>query len=358
MDLVSQADIANVAGVRFVDPRHGTHAPTTGTPARRRGSVRRTTTVDARRPEGLAAGVWLVGRGRDLLTRADGTAEVVAQATTEVDVRYSGGPIVHGISTDPQVEGIEALVGRVASTGFRGVIDESVAASPGSILYLLLDETPASVLVSGYAIGHAASRGELEAQDLAKMRPPGPALQFPDLCAGFRVGGVIHSNIETQGRPPQVTGPIAQPIVDPADAIGWHETVQLGANEMRRARRHDLWRDDEGVLHVDAFFRDSHVGSDGVETVIHEYTVEASVDEERGVVLACEATPRVLPWLECPEAAASAHRLVGMKLRGLRPRVRAELIGPSTCTHLNDTLRELEDVLALTPVLGSFGQPR
>jgi hypothetical protein len=33
--------------------------------------------------------------------------------------------------------------------------------------------------------------------------------------------------------------------------------------------------------------------------------------------------------------------------------VRAELIGPTTCTHLNDTLRELEDVLALAPLLES-----
>jgi hypothetical protein len=122
---------------------------------------------------------------------------------------------------------------------------------------------------------------------------------------------------------------------------------------MRRARRHDLWRDEDGVLRVDAFFRDSHMASDGVETVVHEYTVEASVDDESGVVLACEATPRVLPWIECPEAANSAGRLVGMSLKGLRPRVRAELIGPSTCTHLNDTLRELEDVLALAPLLGS-----
>jgi Protein of unknown function (DUF2889) len=61
-------------------------------------------------------------------------------------------------------------------------------------------------------------------------------------------------------------------------------------------------------------------------------------------VVTCEATPRVLPWTECPEAAASAGRLAGMSLAGLRPDVRAQFVGPSTCTHLNDVLRGLEDV--------------
>jgi hypothetical protein len=344
-------DFATTAPVRFVDPRHGTHAPSSGTLGRRAGSVRRTTTVDARRPEGMAVGVRLVGRGRDLVTGRDGAAEVVGRAATEVDVRYSAGPVVHAISAEPDVAGVQALVGRIASSGFRAVIDEAVETPPGSLLYLLLDEIPASVLVSGYAIGHAASSGELDAQDMTRLRPPGPALQFPDLCAGFRVGGVIHQSIEHQGRPPLVTGPMATVIADPDDELSWHELAELGPTEMRRARRHDLWRDGDGVLRIDAFFRDSHMARDGVETVVHEYTVAAAVDEERGVVLECEATPRVLPWLECPDAAASAGRLAGMELRGLRPRVRAELTGPTTCTHLNDTLRELEDALVLAALL-------
>jgi Protein of unknown function (DUF2889) len=61
-------------------------------------------------------------------------------------------------------------------------------------------------------------------------------------------------------------------------------------------------------------------------------------------VVQCQATPRVLPWRECPQAAASAQRLAGMSVVGLRRQVREELTGPTTCTHLNDTLRGLEDV--------------
>jgi hypothetical protein len=33
-----------------------------------------------------------------------------------------------------------------------------------------------------------------------------------------------------------------------------------------------------------------------------------------------------------------------MPVMGLRPEVRAQFVGPSTCTHLNDVLRGLEDV--------------
>jgi hypothetical protein len=97
------------------------------------------------------------------------------------------------------------------------------------------------------------------------------------------------------------------------------------------------------VWAIDAHFRDSYVDDEG-ETVVHEYTVVARVDAATEVFLEAEATPRVLPWFECPEAAASAGRLAGRSLDSLRAGVRAEFLGASTCTHLNDMLRALADV--------------
>jgi len=277
---------------------------------------------------------------------------VLGTATSEVRIAYSAGPVVQAVWSDPEVDGIDALVGQVASSGFRRVVEESVDSPRGSLLYLLLDETPASTLVSGFAVGHATARGAIAADELERLRPPGPALQVADLCAGWQAGGVIMTEIESGRGVPLVTGPAAPSVLDPADPLGWHDAPPIGADEMRRARRHDLWRDPDGTLHVDAFFRDSHVDPEGLETVVHEYTVEATVSADASIVLSCAATPRVLPWMECPQAAASAGRLAGMRLYGLRPGVRATLVGPSTCTHLNDTLRELEDVVALAPALG------
>jgi len=118
-------------------------------------------------------------------------------------------------------------------------------------------------------------------------------------------------------------------------------------------RRIDVRRSnvDLALAEVDAFFRDSHMGEDGYETIIHEYVIAATVDTASMTFVDATATPHVLPWWECPQAAASAHRLAGRPLAMLRPAVRAEFLGPTTCTHLNDTLRSLEDVASLCAAL-------
>ena len=81
-----------------------------------------------------------------------------------------------------------------------------------------------------------------------------------------------------------------------------------------------------------------------VEAPRNSARTPARVDAATSTVLEATATPRVLPWFECPEAAASAGRLAGRTLDSLRAGVRAEFLGASTCTHLNDMLRALADV--------------
>jgi Protein of unknown function (DUF2889) len=95
------------------------------------------------------------------------------------------------------------------------------------------------------------------------------------------------------------------------------------------------------------------VDRDGVETIVHEYTVSAAVDSSDGVLAWCAARARVLPWVECPAAAMSAGRLAGVPVAGLRRHVRETFLGTSTCTHLNDTLRSLEDIPALLDLAGT-----
>jgi hypothetical protein len=62
----------------------------------------------------------------------------------------------------------------------------------------------------------------------------------------------------------------------------------------------------------------------------------------------------VLPWQECPGAIGSATRIQGMTLSAMRDRVRAEFVGISTCTHLNDTLRAIADLDALSDLRGEL----
>jgi hypothetical protein len=90
---------------------------------------------------------------------------------------------------------------------------------------------------------------------------------------------------------------------------------------------------------------------------MHEYLVDADVDGD-GRLVRVVVDPRVLPWRECPGAVASAQRLVGAAVAEIPPRVRSDLVGPGTCTHLSSTLRCLADVEALAGLLdsGAAGQ--
>nr|WP_241666313.1 DUF2889 domain-containing protein [Mycobacterium marseillense] len=147
-----------------------------------------------------------------------------------------------------------------------------------------------------------------------------------------------------------VTGPEA-PDLDhdkyQRDPWAWHHVAALPRHAMRRRRRIDVHEERAGRVGIDAMFRDTYARTDGVETIIHEYTLDAVVDSETGVIVESRATPRVLPWQECPGAVASAERIVGMTLQELHFRVRRELFGTSTCTHLNDLLRSVADADAL-----------
>jgi hypothetical protein len=272
-------------------------------------------------------------------------------------VDYLDATAVTEIRTSPEIPGLRKVVGRAAATGFRAAVDEAVGDSfRGRVVYQLLDDIPVATLVSGYAVGFAGGT-EADADDERPWRrAEGMAeLQVADLCAGFQSGGTIMKARDEGNRlgGGRVTGPVAPSLERPDDEWAWHVFAPLEVDSMRRRRRIDVRRGENGgsAVLVDALFRDSHLGEDGYETIIHEYAISATVDARTMTFVDAEATPRVLPWWECPQAAASATRLAGRSLRMLRPAVRAEFLGPTTCTHLNDTLRALEDVEVLIAAL-------
>jgi len=327
-------------------PAHGVHDPTRSTPPRAPESIRRTSTIDMLRPDGLFGDVVLVGRARDLVTSESGAFRVAGEAGFLGRVAFLPERKIVGLCTRPTERGAEALVGTKASGGLRAELDRALPEhrEARSLLYLLLDDLPVATLVSGYAFGAAGVR-----------HPPGHRPSFPaDLCAGWRTGGTMQTEIERSGQVPLSTGPPAPSLARADDPIAWHEMAPLPAHGMRRHRRLDLqYLRPTSLLVADVLFRDSHVAADGVETIVHEYTVRAEIDPAGLRVARVDAEAHVLPWFECEAAVPSAGRIVGRSVQELRPMVRAELTGPSTCTHLNDTLRSLADVAALAARLGA-----
>ncbi|MEX2292684.1 MAG: DUF2889 domain-containing protein [Acidimicrobiales bacterium] len=296
--------------------------------------MRRTTSIDQRRRE-PGKPQEIVASGRDLLTRADGTVEVVDDVRLQAGVDPMG--VVISLEIDPPVPGLDALLGGHVSRGLRGRVDEALPdhRARATVLHQLLDDFPMAALLSSYG-----STREMEDWNIPKETAAGMA----DLCAGWAGDGTMLDALDRTGIFPIPLGPPAPDLISPDDPLAWHDIEPMVPRSIRRRRRLDLFAGDP--LTMDVHFRDSHLGADGLEDVLHEYTLAVDLDPAL-TVLRSEATVRVLPWPECPGAIASAGRIVGQPVSALRQVVAADFKGTSTCTHLNDVLRSLAGATAL-----------
>lgn len=320
--------------------------PVTSTPARRPRSVRRTTTHECSRHDGLTGPLTIVTRGRDLLTDGHGAATVLDACELEVVAEFKTG-LVASLHGDPADARLDALVGRSVFAKFRVAAEEALPGegSSSSVRFQLLDDLPTAVMLSGRVYRVAGIPLEMDRSGRADVT---------DICTGWAAGASASTTLEATGVAPLQIGPVAPVVEAGDDPLAWHELQLLPPHSTRRRRRLDVWEDDV-LARVDAFFRDSHVDEHRVETVVHEWRVHAAVDPETRKFVSSDAEMGPLPFVECPGAGASAGRLVGVPVDGLRRTVRKSFVGPTTCTHLNDTLRSFEDVGALLAALRTAG---
>ena len=315
---------------------NGPQDPLPTTPPRPLGSVRRTTTIDQRRAD-PGRPMEVVASGRDLRTGADGATTVIDQVRVRADVDASG--VLTDIEADPPVPALQDLLGAHTSRRFRARVDEVVPdhRKGATILHQLLDDFPMAALISGY--GSTRELGDdwdLPAESAERLR---------DLCAGWIHDGTMLEALDATGTFPIPLGPPAPDLEAGDDPLAWHDAGPMARRSVRRVRRLDLL--DGEPLAVDLHFRDTQLGLEGPEDVLHEYTLQATIDPGSLTVLSSEAQARTLPWPECPNALASARRVVGQPVAGLRATVLADLRGTTTCTHLNDVLRSLAGVAGM-----------
>lgn len=314
-------------------------------PVRHAGSVRRTSTLLMSWPGGLGTELYVQGRARDLFTPEAGDARVLAR--TDLTAVTGRERDIQCIRADPDVEGVDRLVGRSAGSGLRKAIaaelPEEVEA--GTPLHLLLDDLAGATLIAPYIY----YRWSDVYPEIRLRIENGPRHVMQGTCSGFRPGS---SGLRPDGTLLQVGKNTARTrsLDDPADPLGWHELHEHPDVAIRRARRIDVWVDD-GRIEIDAMFRDSVWAPEGHEEVLHEYQMLGSAERATGTLLAITAVPRVLPYAECPGAAPNAAWLEGTDMRALRSTVLERLRGTDCCTHLNDGLRSLAEVPVLAASL-------
>jgi hypothetical protein len=319
-------------------------SPAERPPTRRPNSVRRTSTMLMSWPDGPQTALHIAGRARDLVTAGDLTAEVVDEST--LDVVVSAERMIEHIVATPSVGGLETLTGALGGGNLRGAINAAVPGekAAGTALYLLLDDIAGCTLIGGFAWSRHPQI--LAAIDRTRL----PVRVMEGICSGFRPGA---SSLLADGTMSGLVHNVAAvpSIADPDDSVGWHRLPDHPALAMRRARRIDVWREDDRWS-IDCMFRDSAWEPDGTEVAVHEYQVSATADPDDGTVMSVVATPRVLPYAECPGAAVNADMIVGVRLRELRAEVLDRIKGIDCCTHLNDALRSLAEVPTLLAALG------
>lgn len=318
-------------------------------PLRRPGSVRRTTSIDSRWPEGWGQNSEMFGRARDLFSPADGSPPV-AIASGAFTITASPRREILAISTNPPHPRDQRLVGVRAGGASREALSAALGDVRGTPLFQLVDDFAGASLVAPWIWSHWDPDWSNRIRQKGLSAGAGQKGPSVNVCSGFAEGSsaLDAGNRPTPGDRRRTDVP---PLENPADPAGWHEAVALpGGPQMRRARRFDLWRDGE-LIRVDAGFQDSGNTPEGGRVAIHEYRVHAVIDRETMVVRSLQALPLILPFPECPAASINASRMVGHRIGEFRQSIIETLPGTEGCTHLNDVLRALADVPELAGYL-------
>jgi Protein of unknown function (DUF2889) len=342
------------------------------------GTVRRTISLEVSPDGDWSAGLRITASARDLLvsggagnrTSGDSTVPAgsrvlrAARMTVTIDTasRVTGiGSALPAAVTDP-------LIGAAAVSGFRARLAGLDELDPLSLESAVLDELPTIRLISGYArmielIALTGADGVAQATAEAHRERRSPMV---GVCAGWAPGATADTRVRSGV--PIMTGTPAAPALASMTPY-FHAEPDPRPRSMRRRRILDVTAAGSGY-EVYEYYRDSHFDAGLREGALHEYEVHARIAPAEGhpaeghpaegdlageyTLERIDVVPHALPFGECPLAAPNAADLVGAPLGEITGAVRARLAGTRSCTHLNDTLRFLRYVPAMTGYLPGF----
>jgi hypothetical protein len=303
--------------------------------------VRRTSTVDMTWPGGFGTQLRLKGDARDAVTIEAGRAPIVVDSAS-TSVGIGAGRSIEDISATPDHPNLRQLVGCRGGGYLRGALDQLLpdVREAGTPLSLLLDDISGCSLIAGFGWSRWAKEWLTP-----PVRPPGfTPPNMEGVCIGFRPG----SSALVEQRELRMTAHRTQPVgslINSDDPHGWHPLAELPDVSMRRARRIDVWRE-EDLVHIHSGFQDSS-GDPSGRIAVHEYVLEATADAATLTLQSVTPDARILPFMECPAAVQTASVVVGTPLSSLRQVVLERLAKTNGCTHLNDALRALAEVPVL-----------
>lgn len=333
----------------LIEPSEPARTPAGAAPLRRAHSVRRTSSLDVVWPDNdFESPMHFMGRARDMYT-AESLDQWQVLAEDRLSAEISRDRVIAQIATQPPRDYVEALVGVRGGGRLREALNQALPepSEAEAPLYLLIDDLAGSSLVAVWAWTQWVDMWSKNfGRDLKAESGALPSME--GICIGYRPGA---SSLNPDGTP-KVTqnATLVPPLRNPDDPDGWHDLPNPGGVHFRRARRIDVWRE-QNRIQIESTFQDSAHCPDGGRRAIHEYSLRASADPQTFRLLDIEATPQTLPYTSCLAAPGNTHKLLGTPLNTLRHKVLEQLPRAAGCTHLNDALRALAEVPTLIAAL-------
>ncbi len=320
-------------------------------PPRRPHSLRRTASQQSHFPDGMVGHYEMILRARDLFTGADLEDTKVA-GSEWITARTRMDTAVMQFAASRREAELASLVGLRAGGPLRKAVAEAMPDEPANstLLYRMIDDMAGGAFLSG-ASWQTWLKGGMNAFASAIDLPSVMDFKMEGMCVSYSPGSpaLLPDGRQNEEFAYRSIGHIA---VDPAgDPLAWHEMRSFDTPNQARIRYMDVWREG-GKVHVMFGFQDSAAfpGTD-LRRLFHEYRGVAVIDPDSFVLEAITMDFGSLPYTTCHAAAASPQQMVGRRLGDFRKTVIDLLKGTAGCTHLNDSLRTLQDVPAMVRIL-------